>query len=119
MIGWGCIPAAGRLERQDPAASPAQPVPSRVEPIMCDESKPSGAASRSPSPGSPLSEIAHALGVPVSSFFVSDAAVPTEGDLPDATALLDLVRAYLLRVGPETRARFVARVAAMAEEAPR
>jgi hypothetical protein len=84
---------------------------------MCDESKPSDATSRSASPGSSLSEIAHALGVPVSSFFVSDtdAAAAPEGDPQDVTALLDLVKAYLVRANAETRARFVARVVAMAE----
>ncbi|MCJ2059884.1 hypothetical protein MKL09_25550 [Methylobacterium sp. J-048] len=87
---------------------------------MCDDSKPSGTPDRTTSPGSPLSAIARALGVPVSSFFGSgtDAAVPRDDDTQDVAILLDLVRAYLLGASPETRARFVARVAAMAESLP-
>ncbi|MCJ2142334.1 hypothetical protein [Methylobacterium sp. E-066] len=85
---------------------------------MCDDSKPSGPETRTASFGSPLGEIARALGVPVSSFFASGAET-RDGHSPDAAALLDLVRSYLLRASPEARTRFVARVRAMAETPPR
>lgn len=121
MIGSGGLRVAGRLERQAVAASPAQPNPSRAEPIMGDDSKPSRPENRATAFGSPLGEIARALGVPVSSFLASGtgAAGPMAGTDPDATVLLDLVRSYLLRVSPETRRRFVAHVQALAETPPR
>ena len=117
MIELWCIRFAEWLEPKDPTGSPAQPFPSRVEPIMCDDFKPLGPANRAASQGSSLGEIARALGVPVSSFFASgpDEAAQTQDSPPGAAALLELVQAYLLRATPAARSHFVARVQAMAE----
>ena len=86
---------------------------------MCDEPKRPGATSRTHPDGTPLTEIARALGVPVSRFFVPDTDEAALKDQPDAASVLAVVRSYLMRASPEARLRFVAEVRAIAESQTR